>query len=245
MMQLISLYSLYFFTFVTFIANGKKLKFYSNFIFENLVYGPEDVVVDYSILADDPIGNLPESYTVCSSVFIKFATTDILVIQMLKQDGTPWYRFTIFAGREFGTMSEILNLNYDNPTTGTLKEEFFSNAHIPIVPNSWYHICMGLDTVSGLLRIVANGVVMVNEEKDYFRNTRQWKPKSLDGKLLLFKSYLSVWYQHRSIISNMNIFSSMMSVENMISRTAGGDDCSSPGDYIRQHNKDQDDTDNY
>ena len=70
MMHLISLY---FFTFVTIIANGKKLKFYSNFIFENLVYGPEDVVVDYSILADDPIGNLPETYTVCSSVFIKFA----------------------------------------------------------------------------------------------------------------------------------------------------------------------------
>ena len=62
---------------------------------------------------------------------------------------------------------------------------------------------------------------------------------------LLFKSFMGFWYQHRSIMSNMNIFGSMMSVENMISRTAGGDDCSSPGDYIRQHNKDQDDTDNY
>ena len=242
---MMDLICLFIFTYVTNILNGKSLTYYSNFKFEDIVYGPEDVIEDYLTLADDPKGNLPESYTACSSVFVKFATTDILVIQMLKQDGTPWYRFTIFAGREFGTMSEILNLNYDNPTTGTLKEEFFSNAHIPIVPNSWYHICMGLDTVSGMLRIVANGVVMVNEEKDYFRNTVQWKPKSLDGKFLLFKSYLSVWYQHRSIISNMNIFSSMMSVENMISRTAGGDDCSSPGDYIRQHNKDQDDTDNY
>ena len=104
---------------------------------------------------------------------------------------------------------------------------------------------MGLDTVSGLLRIVVNGVVMVNEEKDYFRNTLKWKSKSLDGRLLLFKSYMGFWYQHRSVASNLNIFSSMMSVENMASRTTGGDDCSSPGDYIRQHNKDQDDTDNY
>ena len=105
---------------------------------------------------------------------------------------------------------------------------------VPIVPHSWYHVCMGLDTVSGLLRIVVNGVVMVNEEKDYFRNTVQWKPKSLEGKLLLFKSYLSVWYQNRGIISNLNIFKDLMSVDQMVSRTAGGEDCSSPGDYLRQ-----------
>ena len=230
MMHLISLY---FFTFVTIIANGKKLKFYSNFIFENLVYGPEDVVVDYSILADDPIGNLPESYTVCSSVFIKFATTDILLIQMLKQDDTPWYRLAVSASREYDTMSEILILRSEDPTTGKFQEEYFST-HIPIVPRSWYHVCMGLDTVSGMLRIVVNGVVMVNEEKDYFRNTIKWKSKSLDGRLLLFKSYMGFWYQHRSVASNLNIFSSMMSVENMASRTTGGDDCDSPGDYIRQ-----------
>ena len=111
---------------LTILVDGKKIKYYSNFKFEKIVYGQEDSVIDFLTLADDPKGNLPESYTACSSVFVKFATTDILVIQMLKQDGTPWYRFTIFAGREFGTMSEILNLNYDNPTTGTLKEEFLA-----------------------------------------------------------------------------------------------------------------------
>ena len=225
--------SLYFFTFVTIIANGKKLKFYSNFIFENLVYGPEDVVVDYSILADDPIGNLPESYTVCSSVFIKFATTDILLIQMLKQDDTPWYRLAVSASREYDTMSEILILRSEDPTTGKFQEEYFST-HIPIVPRSWYHVCMGLDTVSGMLRIVVNGVVMVNEKKDYFSNTIVWKPKSLEGKLLLFKSYLSVWYQNRGVISNLNIFKDLMSVDRMVRRTTWGEDCSSPGDYLRQ-----------
>ena len=85
---------IFIFTYVTSIANGNKLIYYSNFKFENIVFGPEDLVVDYLTLADDPNGNFPESYTICSSVFVKFATTDILVIQMLKQDGTPWYRFT-------------------------------------------------------------------------------------------------------------------------------------------------------
>ena len=43
---------------------------------------------------------------------------------------------------------------------------------------------MGLDTVSGLLRIVVNGLEVVSEEKDYFRNTTHWKPKSVKGRLV-------------------------------------------------------------
>ena len=233
--------SLLIFLSLTNITNGKSLIYYSNFKFETTVFGPEDLILDYLTLAHDPKENLHDSYTICSSVFVKFVTTNIMVVQMLKQDGTPWYRLSIGA-RNYETMSETLTLWYDDPASGKVRGEFLSSSHIPIVPNSWYHICMGLDTVSGLLRIVVNGVVMVNEEKDCFRNTTLWKPKSLKGKLLLFKSFMGFWYQHRSIMSNMNIFGSMMSVENMISRTAGGDDCSSHGDYIRQHNKDQDDT---
>ena len=99
-----------------------------------------------------------------------------------------------------------------------------------------YHICFGLDTDSGLLRIVVNGVLVVNEEKDYFRDTAAWTPRSLEGKLVVFKGYWGgFWYGYRSTFSNMNIFSSMMAVEDMVTRTAGGEDeaCASPGDYLR------------
>ena len=41
------------------------------------------------------------------------------------------------------------------------------------------------------------------------------------------------WIQCRAKFSNMNIFNSMMSVEDMVARTAGGEECSSPGDYLR------------
>ena len=43
---------------------------------------------------------------------------------------------------------------------------------------------MGLDTVSGLLRIVVNGKVVVDEEKQYFKDTSAWKPTSVAGHLL-------------------------------------------------------------
>ena len=97
-----------------------------------------------------------------------------------------------------------------------------------------YHICLGLDTVSGLLRIVVNGREVVNMEKDYFRATVGWQPRSLAGRLVVFKgSSGGFWYQYRSTFSNMNIFGSMMAVEDMVTRTAGGEGCDSPGDYLR------------
>ena len=102
------------------------------------------------------------------------------------------------------------------------------------MPHSWYHICLGLDTESGLLRIVVNGVEVVDEQKDYFRNTTHWKPVSVKENILVFKGYVGgFWYQFRSTFSNLNIFSSMMSVEDMVTRTAGGEGCDSPGDYLR------------
>ena len=157
--------SLLIFLSLTNITNGKSLIYYSNFKFETTVFGPEDLIVDYLTLAHDPKENLHDSYTICSSVFVKFVTTNIMVVQMLKQDGTPWYSLSIYDSRDYDTMSESLQFWYYDPTTGEVQVEFLSGSHIPIVPHSWYHVCMGLDTVSGLLRIVVNGVVMVNEEK--------------------------------------------------------------------------------
>ena len=42
------------------------------------------------------------------------------------------------------------------------------------------------------------------------------------------------WLQYKNKFTNMNIFSYMMSVEDMIKRTSqNGNSCYSPGDYLR------------
>ena len=116
---------------------------------------------------------------------------------------------------------------------------------------------MGLDTVSGLLRIVVNGVEVVNEEKEYFRGSDVWKPRSLVGKLAgihiesrsnskphIYEYYFSVfkgsivgkWLEYASTFSNMNIFSSVLTSEKMMEKTsptAMEDDCVGAGDYLR------------
>ena len=221
--------------FVLNIVNSQNLKYFSNFKFEKVVFGEESLIKDFVTLADDPKGNLPDSYTMCSSVFIKFATSVQQVFQILKKDKSPWYSLEISTNsRNYDSLSETVSLWYEHSVTGNLQQEFFKHVHIPIVPHSWYHLCMGLDTVSGLVRIVVNGREVYNEENEGFRNTVSWKPKSLAGKVSIFKGYSSgFWVQFRSKTSNFNIFKSMMTVEDMVSRTSGDEDCSSPGNYLR------------
>ena len=54
----------------------------------------------------------------------------------------------------------------------------------PVVPQTWYHICVGIDTISGLFRIVDNGVLVINEKKELLKNTSSIKPDNFRGKLL-------------------------------------------------------------
>ena len=228
-------------TFIIFIAilkmgNGKSMKYFSNekMLWEN-IYGEEHLIKEYVTLLNAPKADLPNSFTICTSIFNKYKTTAIAFFEMYKDDGTHWFLLQIGpTKRDYKNPSETVTIWYENPTTGSHGQEDFQDATIPIVPHSWYHLCMGLDTESGLLRIVFNGVEVVNEEKDYFKDTTAWKPRSVAGKILQFKGKMGLgWYQHRATFSNLNIFSTMMSVNRMVERTSGGDSCSSPGDYLR------------
>ena len=222
--------------FFNLVIGGSSLKYYSTHIVVPQQWGNEESVTDYVSLANDPKSNLPKDFTICSSVFIHVVTvSESIVFNMLKDDGSPWFLLEIsLRSRDYENLSEKMRLFLENPVTSKLESYWFTDTIIPIVPNAWCHICMGLDTLSGQLRIVVNGRVVVNEEKEYFRNTNSWLSRSLKNKLLVFKGYWTgFWYQYRSAFSNMNVFSSMMSVQDMADRTSGGVTCYSPGDYLR------------
>ena len=210
-----------------------SLKYFTNFKTDDSVHNLW-TIKDYVTLANDLKGNLENSFTICSSVFIKFWATRTSVIGMLKEDGDHWFNLEVgITSRNYRILSEHMEIWYYNPVTGNHEKEIFRDTFIPIVPSSWYHICMGLDSDSGLLRIVINGLEIISQEKEYLRNTTSLKPRSLDGKIVALKGHVGFWYQQRATFSNMNIFSSIMSVEAMVNRTSGGETCNSPGNYLR------------
>ena len=220
--------------YVTF-GSGQDFHYFSNFKFGPLEWGKESMIKDFVTLTTDEVGNLPDSFTICSSNFITFVSSSNSVFQLLKQDGSPWFKLSIETGqRNRVTFTEVLKLWLPPGGSYTSYHQDLFTGIIPIVPHSWYHVCMGLDTVSGLLRIVVNGRLVVNEEKDYFKHTTESKPASVEGKILIFKGYhAGFWYQHWGTVSNLNIFSYMMSLDDMEKRTSGGEDCYSPGDYLQ------------
>ena len=59
-------------------GNGKSMQYFSN---EKLVrkniFGAEHLIKEYVTLLNDPNANLPNSFTICSSIFIKFRTTAV------------------------------------------------------------------------------------------------------------------------------------------------------------------------
>ena len=69
----------------------------------------------------------------------------------------------------------------------------------------------GVDTESGRLRAVLNGVRLRDRIENYFTNSSWARPRSLAGRLQLFKHYLvGMWYQSRVTMSNVQVFASLL-----------------------------------
>ena len=67
---------------------AKDLKYFSNFKPGPLNYGPESVVTDYVTMTNDPMSNLPNEFTICSSLFIEVLTTVQNIFTIMKDNHT-------------------------------------------------------------------------------------------------------------------------------------------------------------
>ena len=156
---------------------------YSTFSFDenSNALGVESSVKNFISLANDPKSSLPDSFTICSSILLMFINGGAHFVQMYTEDGSHWFNFQL--GSFPNSLDVQTRILYMDPSTGAFQTELFSDVPIPMIPHSWYHVCLGLDTVSGHLRIVINGVKVVDMEKQYFKNSTTMKPKSLIGKV--------------------------------------------------------------
>lgn len=160
-----------------YIHNAKELQYFDNFNEGNVLFGIESTIVDFVTLANDPVGNLPNDFTICNSLYIKFMTTKNNIMEIFKEDGSHWFQMDIEHLRDLDTFSERVSMYYES----TINK--FWDQSIPIAPHSWYHACLGLDTASGHLRVMVNGKLLVDEVKDFFKETSNIKPTSIAGKL--------------------------------------------------------------
>ena len=87
----------------------KELEYFSNFKPGPIRNGPESVVTDFVTMTNDPGSNLPDAFTICSSLYIDFLTTLQNIFHIMKEDGTPWFAIS-YAVTRMSTREEIVLL---------------------------------------------------------------------------------------------------------------------------------------
>ena len=132
-------------------------------------------VLDSAILAEDPVGSLPDDFTICSSIYIKYFLTYTNFIQTFKKDGSNWFTYFVQAHDFTGSHGK----------SGTYVGYIFFNGVyigisglISIRPHSWFHGCISLDVNSKKLTLVVNGQLGYENEL-LTQNMKEDKPDNL------------------------------------------------------------------
>ena len=94
---------------------------------------------------------------------------------------------------------------------------------------TWLHVCVAVSCDKRQLSAVFNGVKVLDTQ---FEGTDC--PTSLVGNLVLMKAFLAsgIWMQARGRVTNVNVFSGLMSQDQMVSRTSGEECGKQDGDLL-------------
>ena len=170
--------------------------------------------------------DFPSSFTACSSVYLTFPVQKFFPFFMLMVEETPLSihlsRHHVFTAFTVQIGNEYINVHQEGQT-----------AMRAVFPLEWIMVCLSLDSLTGRLRLVANGHLLL--DKDYKDSVESfWKPATIEVRLLLD---LPDKGKNSGKISNVNMFSSAISLERMKQLTdAGGEECGTFGDWLSWEN---------
>ena len=166
----------------------------------------------YAKLKHDPRASLPDSFTICSAIM----TTNC-------QNGKwPTY-FTLLDNnknqllapdRSSGSMESLFYIiyskGYSNQGLDTIP---------PLFPNKWSRSCLTVNTTSGFIQWVVEGTLVLTTTSEEVKESKS-KPKDLSKKLVLgARSLGGVWFAPTHKVTNLNIFSSALSMDEMKTMT--------------------------
>ena len=179
----------------------------------------------YAELKHDPRASLPHSFSICSSIM---RTTCCPTC--------PWPSFFaildlsqfLAACRNQGSLGNSkFQMIYPGGSTETVIGKV-----PPFFPNQWTKSCIAINTMSGLVHWVVEGNLVMNTTSEQVKKSKS-QPKDLSGKLILGATlYGGRWFSPSHKVTNLNIFSSVLSIEKMKSITGEEEGCIEEGDYL-------------
>ena len=139
----------------------------------------------YAELKFDPRGNLPDSFTICSSLMTPSCPSYFWPSFFTILDNDKAQFFAPVKGHK--EMTSFLRI-YFQATSKSVVGKI-----PPIFPNQWIKDCLSINTTSGFITWVVEGVHIMNTTSDEVTNSTS-RPKDLSKKLVLgAKSFGVFW----------------------------------------------------
>ena len=172
---------------------------------------------------------MPNDFTICSAYKIEAWTTPFTTVILYVLTAQPVVAYssayvTINAGDTFTEFRvSIGNVHNDVRSDEVL------------FPLTWTRLCLSLDRMTGKIRLVVNGEVVIDKDHKEALDEDDWRPADLD----LVLGYRWDGIELTGTISQLNIFSSPLPTARMVALTsAGGEECGAPGDYVSWEEED-------
>ena len=177
---------------------------------------------------------LPPEFTICCSIFMRSLIMEQSLLQVLTKDDIPWFSLYFLHLNET-LLTFPLSLGVDGVYTHL--------ASLPANPLQWNHVCIGLNTLTGLVRVAANGRIVQDGVMDLFIASQDKVPQNLTSRLVLGRWFFQdKWLQSLSTNNNINIFGRLLtrcgqpglllSPRNEVKESTEGQGCSKPGDFL-------------
>ena len=182
----------------------------------------------------DPGSALPPTFTYCLAINCP-AFSPTISIGTLVHQNLSWFELQMYPYHNhlpnITVYAVKLCTNPGNDDCGDKNVLVLDEVTPMVFPFQWIRVCVGFDLSMGLLRVMVDGLLIADTHISSLQMGAD-RPKNLDG--MLFGNWPLEAVGNRMIqFSQLEVFSSLLSVERMTRQTVGGSaDCASPGDYL-------------
>ena len=186
----------------------------------SLVFGQEELVTDVAIMTSGAETALPPVFTICSSLLTSPLPTMASFFSLSQEDGSPWLALALRSPPDSATLTH--RMDFTVRSRGRFSVHHYHHTSLPVVPEAWLTGCLAVDTTTGQVEVVAGGRRVASQVLEQLKDSADLLPRSLKGKLVLGKlDRGGYWYQARSRVAGLTLYSSALGTEELEEATIG------------------------
>ena len=177
----------------------------------------------FSVLDNSNLQELPEKFSICSSLHIEYNRGFLAHFVILTDDHSFW--LIVGIHQDLNAQNYALWVDKIGPS-------ILYDKPLKLRPWSWSHLCASVNLLNGIVAITFNGERLNDTTLPASVLVRSNKPKNLKNRLVFGDyTYRNRVYQSESSISNVNIYGRLLTEKEMVEFTGSGA-CSQTGDYL-------------